>query len=106
MSHAQHKLYMVYGLCMGNKVEKGVPSDRWVHFITITDLVLHHSQQSAHHHVVRLDNLTPAHCALKLAIATRSSAHPNSNWRRGPGQPQNPWIQQIDDGTPLSIQGS
>jgi len=54
-------------------------------------------------HVVRLDDLTPAHRELKLAIATLSGAHPYPNWRRGPGRPRNPWIQQIGHGTPFSI---
>jgi len=50
------------------------------------------------HCSVPQSDLTRAHRALKLAIATRSGAHPSPNWR-----PRNPWRQQIGDGTSFSI---
>ena len=54
-------------------------------------------------HVVRLDDHTPAHCALSQIAATRTGPRFGAGWRRRPGCPHHSWIQQISDGTPFSI---
>jgi len=52
-------------------------------------------------HVVRLDARIPAHQALKLFAAMRSSHQPDACWSRVPGHPC--YSQQIGDGMPLGL---
>ena len=52
---------------------------------------------------LRLDDHTPAHCALSQVAAARTDSRFGPGWRRRPGRPRYSWIQQIGDGTPFSI---
>jgi len=54
-------------------------------------------------HVVRLDDHTPAHCALSQVAAARTGHRFGPGWRRQPGRLCHTWIQQTGDGTPFSI---
>ena len=53
-------------------------------------------------HVVRLDNHTPAHTALKQEVAAHSGYSPSIIWHRRTGCPRQTWM-QIGDSTKHSI---
>jgi len=87
---------------------------RWHDFVRNTEVVdrtnlpsvrdvIAKRRKSLFGHVVRLDDHTPAHCALSQVTPARTDHGFGPGWRRQPGRPRHSWIQQIGDGTPFSI---
>ena len=57
-------------------------------------------------HVPRLQEATPDHSALRLAVDTRAGYNPTSNrpeWKRRRGRPCRAWMQQIEEDRPLNV---
>jgi len=65
--------------------------------------IINNQRLALFRHVVRRDARIPAHQALKLSAATRSCHQPDTRWSRASGRPRYSWVQQIVDGTPLSL---
>jgi len=87
---------------------------RWHDFVRNTEVVdrtnlpsvrdvIAKRRNSLFGHVVRLDDHTPAHRALSQVAAARTGHRFGAGWRQQPGRPRHSWIQQIGDGTPVSI---
>jgi len=69
----------------------------WTNLPSVRDVIAKR-RNSLFCHMVRIDDHTPAHCALSQVVAARTGHRFGPGWRRQPGCPRHSWIQQIGDG--------
>jgi len=88
---------------------------RWFHFVTNASVTCQTGEEglairicrrqlSIFGHVRRLQEATPAHSALRLAVDARTGGKPDTRpeWKRQRGRPCRTWVQQIEDDTGLN----
>ena len=56
-------------------------------------------------HVARLKQDVPAHKALHCHVDLSLGRPPNNQWKRGPGQPREQWIDQVQKGNGIPPAG-